>query len=75
MCSSDLRNWPILRLLDSKFISEIHMVVVYGNLSSLSAVIHFFSQSDNIILDNIIVDNINVYYCVVEHKEEKGFPP
>lgn len=39
MCSSDLRNWPILRLLDSKFISEIHMVVVYGTLGNEALIV------------------------------------
>jgi len=31
MCTSDLRNWPIFSLLKPEFVSQIHMVVVYGN--------------------------------------------
>lgn len=34
MCTSDLRSWPIFSLLESEFVSQIHMVVVYGNLGN-----------------------------------------
>lgn len=34
MCTSDLRSWPIFSLLEPEFVSQIHMVVVYGNSSS-----------------------------------------
>ena len=39
MCTSDLRSWPIFSLLESEFISQIHMVVVYGNSSSSVSVL------------------------------------
>ena len=29
---SNLRNWPVFSSLEPKFISEIHMVMVFGNL-------------------------------------------
>ena len=35
----DLRNWPILSLLESKFISAIHMVIVYGNLGNEALIV------------------------------------
>ncbi|KAG5339698.1 RCBT1 protein, partial [Acromyrmex heyeri] len=39
MCTSDLRSWPIFSLLESEFVSQIHMVVVYGNSSSSLSVL------------------------------------
>ena len=33
MSRSDLRNWPILSLLEPEFIAELKMVMVYGNVN------------------------------------------
>ncbi|XP_011138650.1 RCC1 and BTB domain-containing protein 1 isoform X1 [Harpegnathos saltator] len=39
MCSSDLRNWPIFRLLQPEFVSEIHMAVVYGTMGNEALIV------------------------------------
>ncbi|XP_066581210.1 RCC1 and BTB domain-containing protein 1-like isoform X2 [Prorops nasuta] len=39
MSTSDLKHWPIFSLIDQKFISQIHMVVVYGNLGNESLMV------------------------------------
>ncbi|XP_011699349.1 PREDICTED: RCC1 and BTB domain-containing protein 1-like isoform X2 [Wasmannia auropunctata] len=39
MCTSDLRSWPIFSLLEPEFVSQIHMVVVYGNLGNEALIV------------------------------------
>ncbi|XP_001600404.1 RCC1 and BTB domain-containing protein 1 [Nasonia vitripennis] len=39
MSRADLKNWPIFSLLEPKFISTIHMAVVYGNLGNEALIV------------------------------------
>ncbi|KAK2577032.1 hypothetical protein KPH14_011991 [Odynerus spinipes] len=39
MSSSDLKNWPIFSLLESKFIATIRMALVYGNLGNEALIV------------------------------------
>ncbi|XP_011635998.1 RCC1 and BTB domain-containing protein 1-like isoform X2 [Pogonomyrmex barbatus] len=39
MSTSDLRSWPIFSLLKPDFVSQIHMVVVYGNLGNEALIV------------------------------------
>ncbi|XP_014471626.1 PREDICTED: RCC1 and BTB domain-containing protein 1-like isoform X3 [Dinoponera quadriceps] len=34
MSSSDLKSWPIFRLLEPEFVAQIHMAVVYGTMGN-----------------------------------------
>ncbi|OAD53000.1 RCC1 and BTB domain-containing protein 1 [Eufriesea mexicana] len=39
MSTSNLKNWPIFSFLDSDFISNIHMVFVYGDLGNEALIV------------------------------------
>ncbi|XP_012230297.1 RCC1 and BTB domain-containing protein 1 [Linepithema humile] len=39
MYSSDLKSWPVFSLLTPEFVSQIHMVVVYGNLGNEALIV------------------------------------